>query len=132
MVYHAHTRTAKPLSGDGLQRCPVKTDIHVNFTETFSDGIRVFMNGNRRTLPVPHGTASSLLLTPGSLIQVTPKRIQKMSGKRRYCHHCGEYVCRSTYFEHQTLVESSSKADSSLQAKQQLLAEGMYHMIDVH
>ena len=30
----------------------------------FSDGIRVFMNGNRRTLP--HGTTSSLLLTPGS------------------------------------------------------------------
>ena len=24
-----------------------------------------------------------------------------MSGKRRYCDHCGEYVCKSTYFEHQ-------------------------------
>ena len=44
----------------------------------------------------------------------------------------GANLCRSTYFEHQMLVESSSKADSSLQAKQQLLAEGMYHMIDVH
>ena len=29
------------------------------------NGIRVFMNGNRRTLPL--GTTSSLLLTPGSL-----------------------------------------------------------------
>ena len=24
-----------------------------------------------------------------------------MSGRRRYCDHCGEYVCKSTYFEHQ-------------------------------
>eukprot|EP00731_Ephydatia_muelleri_P008250 Em0004g588a len=24
-----------------------------------------------------------------------------MSGKRRYCDHCGESVCKSTYFEHQ-------------------------------
>ena len=52
MVY-----TAKPLFGDGLQRCPVTFDqdnFHVNFTKTFSDGIRVFMNGNRRTLPHGH------------------------------------------------------------------------------
>ena len=28
-----------------------------------------------------------------------------MSGKRRLCHHCGEYVCKSTYFEHQNIAK---------------------------
>ena len=28
-----------------------------------------------------------------------------MSGKRRLCHHCGEYVCKSTYSEHQNIAK---------------------------
>ena len=67
---------------------------------------------------------SSLLLTSWSR-DTSPNF--KMSGKRRYCHHCGEYVCRSTFFEHQMLVKSSSKADSSFYAQQQLSVEGMYN-----
>eukprot|EP00731_Ephydatia_muelleri_P008396 Em0004g734a len=59
-------RNRYPETGcNGAPSLSIKTDFHVNFTETFSDGIRVFMN-----------------------------------------------------------VESSSKADGSLQAKQQLPAEG--------
>ena len=26
--------------------------------------------------------------------------MEVMIGKQRYCDHCGEYVCKSTYFEH--------------------------------
>ena len=49
-------RNRYPETGcNGAPSLSIKTDFHVNFTETFSDGIRVFMNGNRRTLP--HGTA---------------------------------------------------------------------------
>ena len=58
-------RNRYPETGcNGAPSLSIKTAFHVNFTETFSDGIRVFMNGNRRTLP--HGTASLLLLMPGS------------------------------------------------------------------
>ena len=54
-------RNRYPETGcNGAPSLSIKTDFHVNFTETFSDGIRVFMNGNRRTLP--HGTASSTII----------------------------------------------------------------------
>ena len=50
-------RNRYPETGcNGAPSLSIKTDFHVNFTKTFSDGIRVFMNGNRRMLP--HGTAS--------------------------------------------------------------------------
>ena len=64
---------------NGAPSLSIKTDFHVNFTETFSDGIRVFMNGNRRTLP--HGTASSTIIDAWSLDTSNSFRIQKMSGK---------------------------------------------------
>lgn len=51
-----------------------------------------------------------------------------MSGKRRYCNHCNEYVCRSTYFEHQMKMVQPTVplADSTLQAERQPSVEGKY------
>ena len=73
-------RNRYPETGcNGAPSLSIKTDFHVNFTETFSDGIRVFMNGNRRTLP--HGTASSTIIDAWSRDTSNSFRIQKMSGK---------------------------------------------------
>ena len=59
--YSLPQRNRYPETGcNGAPSLSIMTDFHVNFTETFSDGIRVFMNGNRRTLP--HGTASSTII----------------------------------------------------------------------
>ena len=60
---------------NGAPSLSIKTDFHVNFTETFSDGIRVFMNGNRRTLP--HGTASSTIIDAWSRDTSTPSEFKK-------------------------------------------------------
>ena len=70
-------RNRYPETGcNGAPSLSIKTDFHVNFTETFSDGIRVFMNGNRLTLP--HGIPRPpLLLTHGHVIQVTPSEFKK-------------------------------------------------------
>ncbi|KAL5484749.1 hypothetical protein EMCRGX_G021299 [Ephydatia muelleri] len=38
-----------------------------------------------------------------------------MSGKRRFCYHCSEYVSKSTYFEHQKELISRKSNDDSLQ-----------------
>ena len=48
-----HTqRNRYPETGcNGAPSLSIKTDFHVNFTETFSDVTRVFSNGNRRTVP---------------------------------------------------------------------------------
>ena len=44
-------RNRYPETGcNGAPSLSIKTDFHVNFTETFSDVTRVFSNGNRRTL----------------------------------------------------------------------------------
>ena len=84
---------------NGAPSLSITTDFHVNFTETFSDVTRVFSNGNRRTLP--YGTAlHSYNFTSGSRDTSHLFRIQIMSGRGK-THHCGEYVQRSTYFEHQ-------------------------------
>ena len=73
-------RNRYPETGcNGAPSLSIKTDFHVNFTETFSDGIRVFMNVNRRTLP--HGTASSTIIDAWSRDTSNSIRIQKMSGK---------------------------------------------------
>ena len=73
-------RNRYPETGcNGAPSLSIKTDFHVNFTETFSDGIRVFMNGNRRTLP--HGTASSTIIDAWSRDTSNSFRIKKMSGK---------------------------------------------------
>ena len=73
-------RNRYPETGcNGAPSLSIKTDFHVNFTETFSDGIRVFMNVNRRTLP--HGTASSTIIDAWSRDTSNSFRIQKMSGK---------------------------------------------------
>ena len=72
-VWAITQRNRYPETGcNGAPSLSIKTDFHVNFTETFSDGIRVFMNGNRRTLPRP-----PLLLTHGHVIQVTPSEFKK-------------------------------------------------------
>ncbi|KAL5509936.1 hypothetical protein EMCRGX_G005386 [Ephydatia muelleri] len=38
-----------------------------------------------------------------------------MSGKRRFCYHCSEYVSKSTYFEHQKELIGRKSNDDSLQ-----------------
>ena len=60
MIVHTQRNRYPETGCNGAPSLSIKTDFHVNFTETFSDGIRVFMNGNRRTLP--HGTASSTII----------------------------------------------------------------------
>ena len=95
-------RNRYPETGcNGAPSLSIKTDFHVNFTETFSDVTRVFSIGNRRRY-----RAYDYNLTSGSRDTSHLIRIEIMSGKRRDCHHCGEYVYRSTYFEHRMLVES--------------------------
>ena len=54
-------RNRYPETGcNGASSLSIKTDFHVNFTETFSDVTRVFSNGNRRTLP--YGTARMIII----------------------------------------------------------------------
>ena len=67
-VYNEHNRVAYPIQytvnvaqrnrypetgSNGAPSLSNMTEFYVNVTETFSDGARVYTNGNRRTLP--HG-----------------------------------------------------------------------------
>ena len=56
----ATQRNCYPETGcNGAPSLSIKTDFHVNFTETFSDVTRVFSNGNRRALP--YGVARMII-----------------------------------------------------------------------
>ena len=90
-LLHFSQRNRYPETGcNGTPSLSNMTDFYVNATETFCDGARVCtMVIDERHSTVP----STQLLTSWSRDKSPPF---KMSGKRRYCHHCGEYECRST------------------------------------